>query len=498
MRLSIELLVDALEQRFELQDRRIQQCPPLGRPQLYLDGQTAEPGRLYISDQPARELCRSGVCTLYVGGARPAQHGGCALCVDAQIAPLFNAVQEIFDICEDWNRRLEQVLLRRGSLQELLREARTLLINPLIVMGVDFSLVAQDGEDELEEDQRLFDERYNALLLHDALNQDLLYRQLLDRRVPYLYPGHILGWNSLNVNILQDGAVSHRLVLAEHKRKLRPGDAWLMQTLADYVLYMLEPEQPEHQMDSRLRNLFLRVLSDRTADRLDVSRQLSQLGWSSEDEYFCLVLRMPRADSGGATENQIRDNLKRQYPASCSVNYNDSIVTFFNLSKLGRDFAALSDELKYFIRECLLQAGYSRVMRGHDNLRRLYLQADAAIGIGKRVNPDFWIHHFNSISLNFLLEEAMHRLPDTMLCHEGLLALRDHDAAQGTEYMHTLRVYLDSNLNAVQSARQLFIHRSTLLYRLEKIREILDSPLNDPEELLYLSLSFRLFENRPV
>ena len=92
----------------------------------------------------------------------------------------------------------------------------------------------------------------------------------------------------------------------------------------------------------------------------------------------------------------------------------------------------------------------------------------------------------------------MHRLPDTMLCHEGLLALRDHDAAKGTEYMHTLRVYLDSNLNAVQSARQLFIHRSTLLYRLEKIREILDSPLNDPEELLYLSLSFRLFENRPV
>lgn len=60
--------------------------------------------------------------------------------------------------------------------------------------------------------------------------------------------------------------------------------------------------------------------------------------------------------------------------------------------------------------------------------------------------------------------------------------------------MKTLRVYLDHNLNTVQSAKALFIHRSTFLYRLERIKAILETDFEDPEELFYLNLSFRLLD----
>lgn len=42
--------------------------------------------------------------------------------------------------------------------------------------------------------------------------------------------------------------------------------------------------------------------------------------------------------------------------------------------------------------------------------------------------------------------------------------------------------------------REFFIHRSTLLYRLEKIKEILESDLSSPDEILYLMLSFRFID----
>ena len=52
--------------------------------------------------------------------------------------------------------------------------------------------------------------------------------------------------------------------------------------------------------------------------------------------------------------------------------------------------------------------------------------------------------------------------------------------------------------NAVQSARELYIHRSTFLYRLERIRALLDSDLTDYDELLYLMISFYLLkEDQP-
>ena len=81
-----------------------------------------------------------------------------------------------------------------------------------------------------------------------------------------------------------------------------------------------------------------------------------------------------------------------------------------------------------------------------------------------------------------------------MICYEKLLDLQKSDSTQNTEYMKTLRVYLDHNLNTVQSAKALFIHRSTFLYRLERIKAILETDLEDPEELFYLNLSFRLLD----
>ena len=77
-----------------------------------------------------------------------------------------------------------------------------------------------------------------------------------------------------------------------------------------------------------------------------------------------------------------------------------------------------------------------------------------------------------------------------------VLGLRQLDEAQGTAYMRTLRSYLDQHMNAAKTAKSLFIHRGTLLYRLERIRELLEDPLDDPKALLYLAVSFRLLEDR--
>ena len=78
--------------------------------------------------------------------------------------------------------------------------------------------------------------------------------------------------------------------------------------------------------------------------------------------------------------------------------------------------------------------------------------------------------------------------------HENLLKLQALDQKQNSEYVLTLKTYLEQNLNATQTANELFIHRSTCLYRLEKIKSILDSNLDDPDEIFYLNLSLRLLE----
>ena len=80
-----------------------------------------------------------------------------------------------------------------------------------------------------------------------------------------------------------------------------------------------------------------------------------------------------------------------------------------------------------------------------------------------------------------------------MICHEGLLDLKEQDEKNQTQYLETPGISGNS-ISVPPGCRELFIHRSTFLYRLDRIREILQSDLDDPEEIFYLELSFRLLE----
>jgi sugar diacid utilization regulator len=266
-----------------------------------------------------------------------------------------------------------------------------------------------------------------------------------------------------------------------------------MEALAGRLEYLMAHESAVYEAGD-MEQIFERILSDRTADPMQMSHQLAALGWGADQEYLCLVLQITYLNQKQLSIQAISRYLRKQFPDAVSFLYEEEIVTFFNLSRLGLSEEEVGEKLVYFIRDSYLKAGYSRAVQGHMKLRQQYVQARIALDVGGRTKPYLWIHHFSQIVLTYILEQATRRLPGTMLCHEGLLKLKAMDEKNHTEYVMTLKAYLEQNLSATQAARSLFIHRSTFLYRLERIQEILQSELDDPDEIFYLQLSLRLLE----
>ena len=82
--------------------------------------------------------------------------------------------------------------------------------------------------------------------------------------------------------------------------------------------------------------------------------------------------------------------------------------------------------------------------------------------------------------------------PSTVIAYAGYW--KRFDEEHHTDYYHTLKLYVKNHLNAVQTAKQLFIHRSTFLYRMEKMKEIANLDLDDFDTLLYVMMTFRMME----
>ena len=73
-----------------------------------------------------------------------------------------------------------------------------------------------------------------------------------------------------------------------------------------------------------------------------------------------------------------------------------------------------------------------------------------------------------------------------------LLRLLDYDQKNGTDLMNTLFEYLENSRNINQTADALYVHKNTLLNRLNRIRTVMDCDLNNNWDRFLLSLSFRV------
>ncbi|MFP3844129.1 PucR family transcriptional regulator [Priestia filamentosa] len=66
-------------------------------------------------------------------------------------------------------------------------------------------------------------------------------------------------------------------------------------------------------------------------------------------------------------------------------------------------------------------------------------------------------------------------------------AKKDHDVL-----LHTLSVYLETHCQLSETAKRLYVHRNTVIYRLEKCEELIGRSLKEPDETLRLRLAFRI------
>ncbi len=69
-----------------------------------------------------------------------------------------------------------------------------------------------------------------------------------------------------------------------------------------------------------------------------------------------------------------------------------------------------------------------------------------------------------------------------------ILHLQEHDRARGSDLVRTLKTYFAAGTNASEAADRLFLHRNSMLYRLERIQTLTGLDLKDDRVALALRL----------
>ena len=125
--------------------------------------------------------------------------------------------------------------------------------------------------------------------------------------------------------------------------------------------------------------------------------------------------------------------------------------------------------------------GVSTIVDNIKDLARAYKEAQIALDVGKVFETEKSVVSYENLGIGRLI----YQLPTT-LCEMFLQEVFKKGSLESLdrETLMTIQCFFENNLNVSETSRKLFVHRNTLVYRLEKIRKLTGLDLREFEHAI--------------
>lgn len=225
----------------------------------------------------------------------------------------------------------------------------------------------------------------------------------------------------------------------------------------------------------------------------EIEERLKYIDFKIMKDIYILSICVKRGNLANVYLPYIRDLVATLITNSKTTIYNDYIVVLFSRKEkliLNRDMKSVLEILEQHQLHC----GLSRCFHDLIKTREYYLQSLKAMELGIRINNDKVFYAFEDYALFNLLDVYSKRDKLKNFCHPVIFILMEHDRKNNSNYLDSLYIYLTKQKNMVKTAHEMHTHRSTMEYRINKIREITGIDLDDTNLITHLLLSFMALE----
>jgi len=217
----------------------------------------------------------------------------------------------------------------------------------------------------------------------------------------------------------------------------------------------------------------------------DIYTQAKELHFVSEAPRAAFLVR--QMGSADVTTIDVIQNLFPDKQTDFVISINETDVALIKQLPDGADVKELQRVAKQ-ISSAVTQElgikvviGIGTVVSHIRDLARAYKEASVAIEVGKVFETEKTVVNYENLGIGRLI----YQLP-THLCQMFLQEVfkKNPIDALDQETLLTINKFFENNLNVSETARKLFVHRNTLVYRLEKIKKLTGLDLREFDDAI--------------
>ena len=222
----------------------------------------------------------------------------------------------------------------------------------------------------------------------------------------------------------------------------------------------------------------------------DIYLKSRELGFTTDVNRVCILIKTLSKSDASAYE--VVQSLFPDKTKNFVVNINETTVAL--VKELGSDIensdvvtlaVSIADTLsgEYYIRSVV---GIGTPVTAIRELARSFKEAQVAIEVGKVFDTETNVIAYDHLGIARLV----YQLPVT-LCEAFLKEVFKRGSVESLdqETLFTIQKFFENSLNVSETSRKLFVHRNTLVYRLEKIKKITGLDLREFEDAIVFKVA---------
>ena len=421
------------------------------------------------------------------------------------VLELYNRVHEYLHRFRVWDTGLQRIVDTNAGLQALLEQAYKELPATILLVNAGYKKIAAVYDPHIQ-DSTADELRENGYQSFDTI-QSIHHQQVVKHGENMEYAEYIsdLSHNYTIVRLIHyRGELVARLCVIVDGPAADPCISDFNELLSRYVAdYMLSNHRTDYSGNAQFGALAADLIECRIANEEELQQRLKQIKLATRRYYHVMLINFPSDTERNKNIpwNYIINQLEYLFPFSNITTYKGEILLL--IRKMKRR-SRLSFNQETLLKLLESYNGFACVGNASEFLMSLppvYHQTHESLRIGQKMHPAKRIYYYEDYSIYHIIEMAaessMQKLGSrnlVHLCNNELVGLLLYDKKHNTNLVQILQAYLEHERNTTEAAKSLFIHRNTMLNKVHKIEEIIDSSLDEPMLRERLLFSCRVIE----
>ncbi|BCL77661.1 transcriptional regulator [Ktedonobacteria bacterium brp13] len=284
------------------------------------------------------------------------------------------------------------------------------------------------------------------------------------------------------------------------------------QALMGLALEFTMQNAVRYRNDHAREEFLMELLSGAPRAEDIIAYRARQLGLSINTHYYILVIKphvAPTTDVESSLHNEVGEQIRLAVDSAKSQNcqflvisLSEYFVFLCTVSPERAHWQYEEDHLMTLLQEQLQRKishvdfffGVGSVVDTLFQVHESYAQAHRAVDVGQKVFVERRVIRYTDIYVEDIVLQVGQYSALKMLYVSLLQPIAQYDKEKGTELLKTLEAFVRLGGNTKSVSEELFLHRNSITYRLDRIQAILKVDLTDPEIRLRLDLVLRAWK----